>query len=73
MEEYYTVKQCCLICDYARLEHIDDHDMLIPCAVSANGIMPCMEMYDCCEKFLLNRDLNEQIKEGVDDTERDLR
>ncbi len=59
MQDYYLVRRCCLLCDYARLEDIDDHDMLIPCAVSANGVMPCMEPTDCCEQFTLNRDLEE--------------
>ena len=62
MKEYYTVKPSCLICDHASLADIDDHDMLIPCNVSRNGIMPCMEFHECCERFRINQDL-EQLQE----------
>jgi hypothetical protein len=56
-DKYFTVKRCCLICDYARHEDIDDHDMLLPCGIN-EGVMPCKEWYDCCEHFELHRELD---------------
>lgn len=58
MSEHVTVKKCCLICDHAVIEDIDDLDNLIPCNCQENmtehGGSPCMEQDDVCEHFMLN-------------------
>ena len=58
MDEYCTVKKCCLICDHAAVEDIDDMDYLIPCNnpenMAEHGGSPCMEQDDVCEYFMLN-------------------
>ncbi len=58
MNDYYTVKPCCLICDHAVVEDIDDMDNLIPCHCPENMDedcgSPCMEQDDVCEHFMLN-------------------
>lgn len=65
MTEYYTLKRCCLICDHAVPEDIDDLDNLIPCNCPENrsefGGSPCMEYNDDCEYFVLNRALDGEL------------
>lgn len=54
--DYCTVKPCCLICDHAVVEDIDDMDNLIPCHCPENmknGGSPCMEQGDVCKYFTL--------------------
>ena len=57
MSEHVVVKKCCLICDHAVVEDIDDLDNLIPCHCRENmkhGGSPCMEQDDVCEYFVMN-------------------
>ena len=63
MNDYCTAKKCCLICEYATIEDIDDIDQSIPCThpenVTKSDLSVWVDQDHVCKHFMLNTILTE--------------